>query len=60
MLLSVGLATLCAAPQKPMTIKLGQQLEIGRKEMLFGSIASICEDEQSNFYVLDRQGDKNL
>jgi hypothetical protein len=29
-------------------------VEIGRKELLFGSIASICEDGQSNFYILDR------
>jgi hypothetical protein len=41
--------------EKTVGIKLGPDLEISRKELLFGSIASICEDEQSNFYVLDRQ-----
>jgi len=41
--------------ERTIGIKLGPALEIGRKELLFGSIASICEDGQSNFYVLDRQ-----
>jgi len=53
-MLSIGLASLLAATESPITIKLGQPLELGRKEMLFGSIASLCEDNQSNFYVLDR------
>jgi len=40
---------------KTVGIKFGPSLEIGRRELLFGSIASVCEDDQSNFYVLDRQ-----
>jgi len=39
---------------KTIGIRLGSALEVGRKELLFGSIASVCEDDQSNFYVLDR------
>jgi len=54
-LLCIGLPSLLAAPESSITIKLDQPLEIGRKELLFGSIASICEDGQGNFYVLDRQ-----
>lgn len=42
------------APEKALQIKLSQPLELGRKESFFASIASICEDNQSNFYVLDR------
>lgn len=44
-----------ARPEPQITIKLGRPLEIGRQELLFGSIASICEDDQANFYVLDRR-----
>jgi hypothetical protein len=40
---------------KPIGIRLGQELEIGRKDLLFGSIVSICEDDNDNFYVLDRR-----
>jgi hypothetical protein len=40
--------------EKPIRIRLGPELEIGRKELLFGSIASVCEDAEANFYVLDR------
>ena len=39
---------------KTIGIRLGSALEVGRKELLFGSIASVCEDDQLNFYVLDR------
>jgi hypothetical protein len=59
-LLSIGLPSLLAAPESPITIKLDLPLEIGRKELLFGSIASVCEDDQSNFYVLDRQEQRVL
>lgn len=48
-------ATLVLGQEITLGIKLGSDLEIGRKELLFGSIASICEDGQGNFYVLDRQ-----
>lgn len=59
-LLSIGPPSLLAAPESPITIRLDQPLEIGRKELLFGSIASVCEDKQANFYVLDRQEQKVL
>jgi hypothetical protein len=53
-LLGIGLGSFLATSESPITIKLDQPLEIGRKELLFGSIASVCEDDQENFYVLDR------
>jgi hypothetical protein len=40
--------------EKSVGLTLGPPLEIGRKEMLFASIASACEDASLNFYVLDR------
>jgi hypothetical protein len=36
-------------------IRLGPALEIGRADLLFASIASVCEDEAGDFYVLDRK-----
>ncbi len=35
-------------------------LELGKEDFLFGSIASACEDENGNFYVLDRLEHKVL
>jgi hypothetical protein len=44
-----------APPDGPsLEITLGPVLEIGRAGLLFASIASVCEDEAGNFYVLDR------
>jgi hypothetical protein len=34
-------------------IEMGPSLDVGRKDVLFGSISSACEDDQGNFYVLD-------
>ena len=53
-LLSAISSSLPAIPEPAVTIKLGQPLEIGRAELLFGSVASVCEDDAANFYVLDR------
>src|SRR4030043_1387345 len=39
---------------KTIGMRPGSALEVGRKELLFGSSASVCEDDQLNFYVLDR------
>jgi hypothetical protein len=39
---------------KTVAIRLGASLEIGREGMLFASIASVCEDERLNIFVLDR------
>jgi hypothetical protein len=38
---------------KQVEINFGASVEIGRRELLFGSITSICEDERGNFLVLD-------
>lgn len=40
--------------EKSIAIKWDASLEVGRADLLFASIASICEDEKGNFYVLDR------
>jgi len=34
---------------------MGPAIEIGRADLLFASIASVCEDGAGNFYVLDRR-----
>ena len=47
-------APIVLGQEKPIRIRLGPELEIGRKELLFGSIASVCEDGEANYYVLDR------
>jgi 6-bladed beta-propeller len=41
-------------PGTPLQIRLQEPLEVGRKELLFGSVVSVCEDDELNFYVLDR------
>jgi len=39
-------------------LKIGDRVEIGRKDLVFASIASVCEDSDSHFYVLDRMEHK--
>ncbi len=41
-------------------LKIDKIFELGKEDLLFGSIASICEDETNNFYVLDRVEHKVL
>jgi hypothetical protein len=33
---------------------LGEPLEIGREDLLFGAVTAVCEDESGNFYVVDQ------
>jgi hypothetical protein len=43
-------------PERPsLEISLGPALEIGRADLLFASVSSVCEDEAGNIYVLDRK-----
>jgi hypothetical protein len=49
----LSLAIALSPAERQVEINLGTSLEIGRGELLFGSIASICEDNQRNFLVLD-------
>jgi len=42
------------AQEEIISIQFGPSLEIGREELTFGIIAGVCEDEEGNFYVLDR------
>lgn len=35
-------------------LRIERVLELGKNELMFASIASVCEDPDSNFYVLDR------
>ncbi len=57
-LMICALSASLAIPQarsNGLAIDLGQPLEIGRTELLFGSLVSVCEDGQGNFYVLDQR-----
>jgi hypothetical protein len=44
--------------EKSLELKRGEILEIGREDMLFVSITSVCEDKDLNFYVLDSKEHK--
>jgi hypothetical protein len=46
--------------QKEIELEVDKVLELGKKDLIFGSIASLCEDENNNFYVLDRLEHKVL
>lgn len=48
------LGTLNAENERPLELHLSNPLEIGRDTLLFGSIVDVCEDDQANFYVLDK------
>jgi hypothetical protein len=48
-----GSASALAPAEPQVEVKLGASLEIGRGELLFGSITSVCEDAWGNFLVLD-------
>jgi hypothetical protein len=37
-----------------LNLRLGKALEIGREDLLFGSIQAVCEDEAGNGYVVDQ------
>jgi hypothetical protein len=37
-----------------LTARLGEVLEIGREDLLFGSVGAVCEDGDGNFYVVDQ------
>jgi len=49
-----GLLPGITGAEKSLNIKWGIPLEVGRADLLFASIVSICEDEKGNFYLLDR------
>ena len=49
-----GLLPGITGAEKSLDIKWGTPLEVGRADLLFASISSICEDEKGNFYLLDR------
>ncbi|NTU52011.1 MAG: hypothetical protein HGA94_06205 [Candidatus Aminicenantes bacterium] len=59
--LALGLALMLPIPSSPaaeedplIKITLGPSVEIGRRDLLFASVTSVCEDEAGHFYVLDR------
>ncbi len=39
-------------------LQINKTLELGKKDLMFASIASVCEDSDSNLYVLDRMEHK--
>lgn len=43
-----------ADTEKTFEIHLSNPLEIGKENLMFGSIVDICEDDFENFYVLDK------
>ena len=44
--------------EKILHLRLSRLLEIGKDNLMFASITSICEDDDSNFYVLDKKEHK--
>jgi hypothetical protein len=56
MALTIGVA---GAANK-IQVKIDKTWEIGKKDLMFASIASVCEDSDSNFFVLDRMEHKVL
>ena len=55
----VSSAAISMGQEKTAKIRLGAGVEIGRKDLLFSSIASVCEDDQANFIVVERIGRNN-
>ncbi len=49
----LGLAIVLSSADKKVEVKFGKSIEIGRTKHILGSIASVCEDHERNFYVLD-------
>lgn len=54
----LALSPLLSHTEKELDLKLNKVLEIGRKDLMFASITSVCEDDGSNFYVLDKKEHK--
>jgi hypothetical protein len=52
-ILFLGLVIFLPSADNKIEIQFGKSIEIGRTEHNFGSIASVCEDNERNFYVLD-------
>lgn len=44
--------------EKRIELNIDMVLELGKEDLMFGSIASVCEDNDNNFYVLDRSEHK--
>ncbi|MGA2534172.1 MAG: hypothetical protein ABSG19_14185 [Candidatus Aminicenantales bacterium] len=49
----LGFAIALIPAERQVEISLGKSLELGRQELSFGAITSICEDHEGNFLVLD-------
>ncbi|MGD0781972.1 MAG: hypothetical protein ABSA30_03825 [Candidatus Aminicenantales bacterium] len=47
--------TALSPAEKQIETKFGRSIEIGRQDLPFGSIASLCEDQEGNFFVLDEK-----
>ncbi len=46
------------ASEQDLEIRSEKIFELGKEGLLFGSIDSVCEDDEQNFYVLDRMDSK--
>lgn len=51
-------ASLMVFPGTEFELKLSEQLNLGKKEILFQEVAAVCEDDMENFYVLDHKAFK--
>jgi hypothetical protein len=49
-----------AGDQNKIELQISKAMDIGKKVLMFASIASVCEDPDSNLYVLDRMEHKVL
>jgi hypothetical protein len=54
MMIFITLSTIFASTEKTLEFRLSKPLEIGNESLMFGSVASVCEDDLENFYVLDK------
>ena len=50
----LSLAAAQEAWAQDLTVRLDEVTEIGREDLLFGSVADVCEDKDGNFYVVDQ------
>lgn len=48
-------ASLMVFSETKYELNLSEQLSLGKKEIFFQEIASVCEDDMENFYVLDHK-----
>jgi hypothetical protein len=48
------LNSLFAFGEETIKLRLSNPMEIGKENLMFASVVSVCEDERGNFFVLDK------